>query len=189
MKGSAALEALADVRTAIFDKTGTLTLGGAELIDLDIAPGRNADELLRLLASLEQASHHIISDSIIRLAREKGLALSHPEDVREVRGSGLQGMVDGTPVRAGSRSLVIGDEQIPGWAAHGEARYSGQPVLRVFVAIEGRLAGVFTFGDSLRGDARDVTQSLRAAGVSRIVMLTGDDAGTARSRGVYSRYR
>ena len=179
MKGSAALEALADVRTAIFDKTGTLTLGGAELIDLDIAPGRNADELLRLLASLEQASHHIISNSIIRLAREKGLALSHPEDVREVRGSGLQGRVDGTPVRAGSRSLVIGEKQIPGWAAHGEARYSGQPVLRVFVAIEGRLAGVFTFGDSLRGDARDVTQSLRAAGVSRIVMLTGDDAGTA----------
>ena len=180
MKGSAALEALADVRTAIFDKTGTLTLGGAELIDLDIAPGRDADELLRLLASLEQASHHIISDSIIRLAREKGLGLSHPEDIREVRGSGLQGIVDGTPVRAGSRSLVIGDKQLPGWAAHGEARYSGQPVLRVFVAIEGRLAGVFTFGDSLRGDAREVTRSLRSAGVSRLVMLTGDDAGTAK---------
>ena len=180
MKGSAALEALADVRTAIFDKTGTLTLGGAELIDLEIAPGRDADELLRLLASLEQASHHIISDSIIRLARERGLGLAQPEGVREVRGSGLQGIVDGTPVRAGSRSLVIGDRQFPGWAAHGEARYSGQPVLRVFLAIEGRLAGVFTFGDSLRGDAREVTQSLRAAGVSRLVMLTGDDTGTAQ---------
>ena len=151
MKGSAALEALADVRTAIFDKTGTLTLGGAELIDLEIAPGRDADELLRLLASLEQASHHIISDFIIRLARERGLGLAQPEGVREVRGSGLQGIVDGTPVRAGSRSLVIGDRQLPGWAAHGEARYSGQPVLRVFVAIEGRLAGVFTFGDSPEG--------------------------------------
>lgn len=180
MKGSAALEALADVRTAIFDKTGTLTLGGAELIDLDIALGRDADELLRLLASLEQASHHIINNSIIRLAHEKGLSLSYPENVREVRGSGLQGIVDSTPVRAGSRSLVMGDQQLPGWAAQGEARYSGQPVLRVFVATEGRLAGVFTFGDSLRGDARVVIGCLRSAGVSRLIMLTGDDTGTAK---------
>ncbi|RUV74875.1 MAG: heavy metal translocating P-type ATPase [Mesorhizobium sp.] len=179
MKGSAALEALANVRIAVFDKTGTLTLGGAELIDIDIAPGRNADELLRLLASLEQASHHVIGDSIIRLAREKGLSLSHPENVREVRGSGLQGIVDGTPVRAGSRSLVVGDQQLPGWSAGGEARYSGQPVLRVFVAADGRLAGVFTFGDSLRGDAREMIRSLRSAGVSHLVMLTGDDTGTA----------
>lgn len=179
MKGSVALEALAAIRTTIFDKTGTLTLGGAELIDTDIAPGRDSNELLRLLASLEQASHHILGDSIIRLAREQGLGLSHPDDVRELRGAGLQGTIDGIPVCAGSRSFVLADQALPTWATSGEARYRGQPVLRVFVAAEGRLACIFTFGDSLRGDAQDVVQSLRSAGVTRLVMLTGDDTGSA----------
>jgi heavy metal translocating P-type ATPase len=180
MKGSAALEALASVRTAIFDKTGTLTLGGVELIDLDIAPGRGADQILRLLASLEQASHHVLGDSVLRLARDSGCVLSHPADVREYRGSGLQGVVDGNRVRAGSRALVLERERLPSWAEPNETRYCNQPVLRIFVAVEGRLAAIFTFGDSIRGEARDVLRSLRSEGVSRFVMLTGDDAPAAR---------
>ena len=163
----------------VFAKTGTLTTGGAELIDTDVAPGRDPDELLRLLASLEQSSHHVIADSIVRLAREQGLRLVQPGEVREFRGSGLQGIVDTIPVRAGNQSLVLGEEPLPGWAAESEARYRNQPVLRVFVAVEGRLAGVFTFGDSLRAEAPAVAQALRSAGVSRVMMLTGDDGKVA----------
>ncbi|RWK13491.1 MAG: heavy metal translocating P-type ATPase, partial [Mesorhizobium sp.] len=95
MKGSAALEALAQIRTAIFDKTGTLTLGGAELIEIDVAPGQQTDEVLRRLASLEQASHHVLADSIVRIAHHRKLTLSQPCDVREHRGEGLKGLVDG----------------------------------------------------------------------------------------------
>ncbi|TJX48071.1 MAG: heavy metal translocating P-type ATPase, partial [Mesorhizobium sp.] len=94
MKGSAALEALAQVRTAIFDKTGTLTIGGAELIEIEAAPGRDTNHLLQLLASLEQASHHVLADSIIRAARGRQLVLSHPRDVHEHRGAGLKARVD-----------------------------------------------------------------------------------------------
>jgi heavy metal translocating P-type ATPase len=179
VKGSAALESLASVRTAVFDKTGTLTLGGAESIDLDSAPGADPDEVLRLLASLEQASHHVLAQSIVRLAREQGLDLSRPRDVRECRGSGLRGTVGAVAVCAGSRLLVLGDQPLPVWAEAGEARYRGQPVLRVFVAVEDRLAGILTVGDSVRADAPEVIRTLRAASVSRIVMLTGDDARTA----------
>jgi len=181
MKGSAALEALAQIRTAIFDKTGTLTLGGTELIEIDVAPGQQADELLRLLASLEQASHHVLADSIVRIARHGNLALSQSHDVREHRGEGLKGLVDGMSVAAGSRPLVLGNGPLPKWAESGEERHRDAQVLRVFVAIDGRLTAVFTFGDAIREDAPDTLGVLRSAGVARIVMLTGDD-GTAAEK-------
>ncbi|CDX13504.1 Cation-transporting ATPase [Mesorhizobium plurifarium] len=179
MKGSAALEALAQIRTAIFDKTGTLTLGGAELIEIEVAPDQQADELLRLLASLEQASHHVLADSIVRIARHRELTLSQPCDVREHRGEGLKGLVDGMLVAAGSRPLVLGGEPPPGWAESGERRHRSAQVLRVFVSLDGRLAGIFTFGDAIREDAVETIGALRSAGVTRIVMLTGDDGAAA----------
>lgn len=180
MKGSAALEALAQVRTAIFDKTGTLTIGGAELIEIEAAPGRDANHLLQLLASLEQASHHVLADSIIRAARGRQLVLSHPRDVREHRGAGLKARVDNMAIVAGSRALVLADKPLPGWAKNGEEKYRDEPVLRVFVALGGRLAGVFTFGDALRLDAHDTLGRLRSAGITRMVMLTGDDGAAAK---------
>jgi heavy metal translocating P-type ATPase len=180
MKGSAALEALAQVRTAVFDKTGTLTVGGAQLIEIDTAPGRDADNLLQLLASLEQASHHVLADSIIQVARGKGLMLAHPRDVREYRGAGLTGRVGTVSITAGSRTLVLADKPLPRWAKSSEERYRDEPVLRVFVALDGRLAGIFTFGDALRGDTRDALGNLRLAGIVRLVMLTGDDSVAAK---------
>ncbi|QKC84810.1 heavy metal translocating P-type ATPase [Mesorhizobium sp. NZP2077] len=180
MKGSTALEALAQVRTAIFDKTGTLTIGGAELIEIEAAPGRDANHLLQLLASLEQASHHVLADSIIRAARGRQLVLSHPRDVREHRGAGLKGRVENISIAAGSRALVLADRPLPKWARGGEEKYQEEPVLRVFVALGERLAGVFTFGDAMRTDAHDTLASLRSAGITRMVMLTGDDGAAAK---------
>ncbi|RUW27749.1 heavy metal translocating P-type ATPase [Mesorhizobium sp. M4B.F.Ca.ET.215.01.1.1] len=179
MKGSAALEALAQARTAIFDKTGTLTIGGAELVEIDVAPGDEADQLLQSLASLEQASHHVLADSIIRAARGRQLMLSHPHGVHEYRGAGLKGQVGNVSVLAGSRMLVLAGRPLPRWTLCGEEQYRNEPVLRVFVAFDGRLAGVFTFGDALRADARDALGTLRSAGIERMVMLTGDDGAAA----------
>lgn len=179
MKGSAALEALAQARTAIFDKTGTLTIGGAELVEIDVAPGDEADPLLQSLASLEQASHHVLADSIIRAARGRHLMLSHPHGVREYRGAGLKGQVGKVSVLAGSRTLVLAGRPLPRWTLCSEERYRNEPVLRVFVAFDGRLAGIFTFGDALRADARDALGILRSAGIERMVMLTGDDGAAA----------
>ncbi len=179
MKGSAALEALAEARTAVFDKTGTLTYGGADLIDVETAPGRDHDEVLRLLASLEQASHHILAEYIVQAARKKGLKLCSPQGVREYRGSGLEGTVGEKAIRAGSRALVLAKNPLPLWAEPNERRFQGQPVLRVFLELDERLAAIFTFGDALRADARTTVSDLRSSGFSRIVMLTGDDTSTA----------
>ncbi|MBX3577604.1 MAG: heavy metal translocating P-type ATPase [Rhizobiaceae bacterium] len=175
MKGSPALEALAAVRTAVFDKTGTLTLGGAELLDAEIAPGREENETLRLVASLEQASRHVVAGAMVDMARRRSMVLTPPREVSEERGAGLSGMVGGIHVAAGSRVYVMRTDPVPSWAAAGERRFRDQPVLRVFVALEGRLAAVFTFGDALRPDALDTIEAMRRAGIARFVMLTGDD--------------
>jgi len=179
MKGSAALEALAQARTAVFDKTGTLTHGGAELIATEAAPGRDPDECLRLLASIEQASHHVLAAAAVDVARARDLPLSPPTEVREHRGAGLEGVVETLHLKAGSRSNVLADAELPLWAEPTAIRYAGQPVLTVYLAIDDRLAALFVFGDGLRGDALDTLVDLRSAGIDRIVMLTGDDAEAA----------
>lgn len=179
MKGSAALEALASATTAIFDKTGTLTHGGAELIGMEAAPGRDQDECLRLLASLEQASPHVVAAAVVEIARTRDLALSQPSDVREQRGAGVEGLVDNIRLKAGSRAYVGDGAEPPLWAERAATRYAGQPVLVVHLAIDGRLAALFFFGDSLRADALDTLAALREAGITRTVMLTGDDAEAA----------
>ena len=179
MKGSAALEALARTTTAIFDKTGTLTHGGAELIAIEAAPGRDPDECLRLLASLEQASHHVIAAAMVEIAKGRELALSRPSEVREQRGAGVEGVVEGLRLKAGSRAYVMGTAKPPLWVEGISGRYARQPVLMVHLAIDDRPAALFVFGDGLRGDARDTLAALREAGISRMVMLTGDDAAAA----------
>jgi heavy metal translocating P-type ATPase len=180
MKGSAAIEALAQVRTAIFDKTGTLTEGGARLTAFATAPDMPPDEALRLLASLEQASHHVLADTLLELARTKSLTLSTPACVREFRGSGIEGLVNGRRVRAGSSSLVIGDDTPPDWAKAMIAAVDDGTMLSVYLAVEGRLSAVALMADAIRKDAPHALARLRSDGVSQLIMVTGDDAATAR---------
>jgi heavy metal translocating P-type ATPase len=179
MKGSSALEALSQVKTAIFDKTGTLTQGGARLVQIETAPGIDADAALTLLASLEQASPHALADAIVKAAREKDLSLSWPEQVVEHRGAGVEGLVQRTKIRAGSRELVFGDSQLPIWAQKCVSRYGKESVLTIYLQIDTRPAAVVIFGDGLRADARGALARLRAAGITRFIMLTGDDAQAA----------
>lgn len=181
MKGSSAIEALGRVRSAIFDKTGTLTEGGARLIALEAAPGLGEDEVLRLVASLEQASHHVLAETLVSLARHRGLALAQPGDVREYRGSGLEGVVGGRFIRAGSRGLVLGEDPLPAWVRPARAGDDARSALSVYVSIDGKAAGLLTMADAVRPDAAATLRRLRAAGVSRILMVTGDDAGTAHA--------
>ena len=113
----------------------------------------------------------------------RGLSLSQPRDVKEFRGSGLEGMVDAVRIRAGSRNLICAGQPLPSWANGLVDRFQGQAVLTVFLETDNRLAAVLVFGDAARPDARQTIDDLRAAGVSRIVMVTGDDPATATSVG------
>lgn len=180
MKGSAALEALSGVETAIFDKTGTLTEGGARLALIATAPEIAEGEALRLLASLEQASHHVLATTITDAARSQRLLLAHPQAVREFRGSGLEGTVDGRFVRAGSRSLVLGEQALPVWAVDAAAQAERVSALSVYLAVDGELVGLVLLADAVREETPRALAALRAIGISRLVMVTGDDSATGR---------
>jgi heavy metal translocating P-type ATPase len=183
VKGGGPLEALARGQTVLFDKTGTLTVGGARLLSVEVAPGETAEEILMLGASLEQASHHVIAGAIVAAAAERGLSLKLPEHVRESMGSGMQGVIDGRKVIAGSREMTLGGGHAPEWASRAIRRASWRSALIVFVAVEGRPIGALLLADELRSDTPRAIRLLRDAGINRIVMVTGDRVGAAQAIG------
>jgi heavy metal translocating P-type ATPase len=183
VKGSGPLEALAHTHTVIFDKTGTLTIGGARLVAVEAAPGHSADEILRIAGSLEQASHHVVAAAIINAATVRGLKLAIPSNTHETMGSGLEGVIDGRTVRVGSHQMVCGSHKPKGWALRALRRAAWRSALSVFVAVEGQLIGVILLADELRRETARAVQSLRTAGVSRIIMVTGDRVDAAETIG------
>jgi heavy metal translocating P-type ATPase len=177
VKGGAALEALARVQVVVLDKTGTLTEGEAALAAIHVVGILPADEVLRLAASLDQASSHVVAGAIVAAARERGLHLSLPTDTVESAGTGIKGTVDGRRVVVGGRRFVqrhsASDE------AEAAAWPSGPGVALAVVAVDGRVAGALALADRVRPEAAAVLRSLRCLGVRRMVLASGDDAAVA----------
>jgi heavy metal translocating P-type ATPase len=170
VKSAAALEAMARVRAVVMDKTGTLTLGRAELVG--VAGDARA---LRDAAALDQASAHPIARALVAAAHARGLSLPIPEAVRETPGEGLEGIVEGRRVVVGGPRFVLARAEgpVPEAELHAD--------LKSLVAIEGRVVAALLFADPLRAEAPGLVARLRAAGVARVVLASGDGAAaTAR---------
>jgi Cu+-exporting ATPase len=167
IRNGEALEGLEKVDTVVVDKTGTLTEGRPVLM------GTVDDKLLRLAASLEQASEHPIAHAIVTAARERGLDLTAPLEFRSVPGSGITGVVDGTAVAIGNSALV-NDAALTKQAE--ELRSQGQTVM--FVSLDGRAAGLLGVADPIKATTPEALKQLGALGV-RVIMLTGDNRITA----------
>ena len=179
IKGGSALERLAAGRVLLFDKTGTLTLGHPELADVATTGDRiDADELLRLGASLDQVSAHVLAGAIVTAGTRRGLALEMPQDVREVHGYGLEGTVGNHRVRLGKASWIVGDDP-PLWARQVRRRADLDGSLTVFAAVDDEPAGAFLLEDAIRPDAPRMVRALREAGITRVVLVTGDRADIA----------
>ena len=126
VKGGGPLEALARARVMLFDKTGTLTAGRPRLATIDVGPATDATaldqgEVLRLAASVEQLSPHVLASSIVHAARERGLDLSMPDDVVERPGAGVSGLVDGRRVAVGTADFCATEGGLPRWARDTQA--------------------------------------------------------------------
>lgn len=174
VKGGAALEALAGARTLFFDKTGTLTGGQAKLIGIHGTGLASDEELLRLVASLEQVSQHVIAVAVVAAAQARGLALAVPAQVGEVAGAGVSGIVDGRRLVVGAPEHVAQAAALPA-TVHGLLERAGADgSAAVLVSIDGQFAGTLLFADQLRVETPRALRLLRRAGVTRVVMLTGD---------------
>jgi heavy metal translocating P-type ATPase len=182
IKGGGALERLANGRVLLFDKTGTLTQGKPVLAAV-IAPAEvSSDELLGLAASLDQVSPHVLATAIVTAARARGLELALPIEVVEHHGYGLEGRVAGRLVRLGKADWIVAGTA-PAWVRHARRRASLDGSLTVFVSVDEVPAGVFLLEDPIRADAPRMLRELRAAGITRTVLVTGDRADVAETVG------
>jgi heavy metal translocating P-type ATPase len=172
IKGGKAIETLARVRAVVIDKTGTLTIGQAKLIATHVDVGVTANEVLRIAASLDQASKHVIAQTIVDEARNKGLQLAVPTDVVETPGEGVVGRVDGRSVAVGGLRFLAGKVARSDASALPYDRPPG--ALAVAVGVDGRLSGVLILADELRAGTEAMLRELRAMGIERIVLATGD---------------
>lgn len=164
VKGSNYLEALAYTETVVFDKTGTLTKGSFAVTEIH-ANGMEDEELLELAAYAEDYSNHPISLSIQK-AYGKKIDSNRITDVQEIAGHGVQAVIDGMTVLAGNAKLME-REHIPYTASNAIGTV-------VYVAFDGRYAGCIVIADEIKADAPAAIKTLKAAGIRRTVMLTGD---------------
>ena len=179
-RDAAAIENLRKVDTLIIDKTGTLTEGRPTFERAVAAPGFDADEVLRLAASLDQGSEHPLADAIVRAARERGMALDKPENFESGSGIGVRGQVGARQLALGNTTLMqqLG-VPVDTLVTQAEAlRAEGASVMHL--AVDGQLAGLLAVSDPVKQSTPEALATLKAAGL-RIVMATGDGLTTAKA--------
>jgi len=183
VKGGGALERLARVRTVLFDKTGTLTPGHPRLAAIDADPALGRDGALRLAAALAQGSTHPVSAALVAAAAARGIALPVPGSVAEVAGGGVTGMVEGRALMLGAEGFLheAGIDPRRGFGLVAQVAAAAGSI--AWLAADGRIVAAFVMADGVRQEAPRTVRRLRALGVRRIALVTGDRAAAARPIG------
>jgi heavy metal translocating P-type ATPase len=166
IKNGSALEQLSRVEVLLMDKTGTLTEGGPRVSQMFWAPNVDVSQTLSLAASLEQHSSNIVASALVQLVRERQLPFHAAENVIEVPGHGLYGLVGGKNISVGQPTSPI-----PEWAT------LSTPLI-VEIKVEGEAVGYLGLSDPIRTDSRTTIEELRALGVKRILLVSGDRQDT-----------
>ncbi|HKI73500.1 MAG TPA: heavy metal translocating P-type ATPase, partial [Pseudomonadales bacterium] len=177
-RNAEAIELMQKVDTLVVDKTGTLTEGKPKLVAISAAGDISEDDLLRLVASVEQGSEHPLANAIVEGARQRNIQLDAADNIDTVTGQGIRGSVLGRMVLMGNAALMAG-EAIDISADQDKAderRRQGETVM--FVAVDGRYAGFVGVADPIKSTSAEAIRALHDEGVV-IVMLTGDNEVTA----------
>ncbi|MDR3509316.1 MAG: heavy metal translocating P-type ATPase [Caulobacteraceae bacterium] len=184
IKNAEALERFEAVDTVVVDKTGTLTEGRPAVTAIHPAHGWAENDLLRLAASLEAPSEHPLARAVVAAAKGRDLTLAEPTGFDSPTGRGVVGQVDGRPMAMGARKFM-GEQGVdaagldPALTKAAESM-ALEGATAVFVAVDGRLAGVLGISDPVKATTPAAVAALKAAGV-RVVMLTGDNKVTAQA--------
>ena len=183
VKGGKFLEAVAEADTIVFDKTGTLTKAKPTVVKVVSFDGRSEDELLRIAACLEEHFPHSMAKAVVHAAQERGL--EHEEmhsRVEYVVAHGISSSVEDKKVIIGSYHFVFEDEKTAIPEDKREILENlPQEYSHLYMAIEGKLSAVICIEDPLRSEAADVIRELKKAGISKVVMMTGDNEHTAKA--------
>lgn len=183
VKGGKYLEAMAEADTIVFDKTGTLTKANPTVVDVVSFNGQDSDELLRIAACLEEHFPHSMAKAVVDAAAEKNL--EHEEvhsEVEYIVAHGISSMIDGQKVVIGSHHFAFEDEKCTVDPEKMDTFNSLPPEYsHLYMAINNRLAAVICIEDPLREEAAAVIQSLKMAGIGKVVMMTGDSDRTAKA--------
>jgi Cu+-exporting ATPase len=180
IRNAEALERLEKVDTLIVDKTGTLTEGRPSVVAVRPAAGQDADAALRLAASVERGSQHPLGAAIVRAATERGLALAAADEFDAPAGKGVTGMAEGRRIVIGNRR-IMGEAGIDAGGLDADAEaLRRDAATAIFVAIDGRAAAVIGIADAIKATTAEALSQLTAGGL-RVVMLTGDNATTAKA--------
>jgi Cu+-exporting ATPase len=183
VKNAEALERMEKVDTIVVDKTGTLTEGKPRLVTVEPAPGVGERELLELSAALERGSEHPLATAVVVGAKERGVDPAAAEGFESVSGKGVRGLVRGRAVALGNLAMMTdaGVSGIDALAARADAlRAEGQTVM--FVAADGKPAGLLGVADPIKATTPDAVAQLHAARLA-VVMLSGDNRTTAEAVG------
>ena len=175
-----ALQASEKLNTIILDKTGTITKGEPALTDVVTAPGYDEPTVLRLTASLERGSEHPLGEAIVKGAITRNLTLSDAENFIAIPGHGVSGRIDGHDVLFGNAKLmrdrnVTIDMLLGDWE-----RLAGEGKTPMYVAIDGKAAGLIGVADTVKSDSKAAIAVLKSLGIE-VVMLTGDNERTGRA--------
>lgn len=171
----------ARVRAIALDKTGTLTLGHPEVQRVEGLDGTSEEELLRLAAALESSSEHPLARAILRRAEQDGLTVQPAQDFQAITGKGATATIDGSQYWIGSHRLVH-EMEAEGPGMHERAEELEDAGHTVVALGKGNtLMGLISIGDGVRPEAKDSVEKLRDEGIENIVMLTGDNEGTAKA--------
>ena len=177
-RNAEAIEVMRKVDTLVVDKTGTLTVGKPKLVTVKATEGFDEARVLRLAASLERGSEHPLAAAIVAGAEERKLQLTNAEGFQSITGKGVKGRVESSDVALGNKALLDDLRIDPGalTAQADDLRREGHTVM--FVAIDGRAAGLLGVADPIKETTPEAIRQLHAEGL-KIVMLTGDNRTTA----------
>jgi Cu+-exporting ATPase len=180
IKGGETLQRAGDASVVVLDKTGTITLGKPVVTDVRMVEGQDEREMMRLLASLENASEHPLAAAIVGRAKERGLAPGQVEKFESHTGRGASGVVDGHTVVAGNARLMTERGLDTRGLTGGDSTFASEGKTTIFVAIDGRLSALVAIADPIKETSREAIERLQAQGLA-VVMLTGDSRDTANA--------
>ena len=185
IKGGEALQQARNVTAVVLDKTGTITEGRPTVTDIilrpesDFARSHTANDLLSLVASVENRSEHPLAAAIVEHAKTLGLTIQEPTAFDSLTGRGVIGVVDSFPVAIGN-AILMAEREARGDLKAEWSRLAGEGKTPMFIAVNGELTGILAVADPIKATSRDAIARMHRMGLE-VVMLTGDNERTARA--------